>query len=109
MANNRHQPAHPRASVRHCSDGDFFPQFSSGKQRDGAGQMGTEYPRDNGLHPPFSLSVHGQWGEIGVRPAAMLAQTTTERNGNPLWPSSPLGWHLSGSGHVLMQWDVALG
>lgn len=34
MANNRHQPAHPRASVGHCSGGDLlFPQFSSGKRR----------------------------------------------------------------------------
>lgn len=26
-----------------------------------------------------------------------------------MWPSPPLGWHLHGSGHVLTQWDVALG
>lgn len=72
MANNRHQPAHPRASVGHCSGGDLlFPQFSSGKRRDGAGQVGTEYPRGHGLHPPFSLSA---FMDSGVKSVSVQQQ-----------------------------------
>lgn len=35
----------------------LFPWFSSGKEGDGAGQMGAGHPVGHGLHPPFALGA----------------------------------------------------